>query len=66
MFGEEVPDMPADRNALIAEIRGFNRFYTCLVGLLDETLTQSAYTLAEARVLFELGRRLDRAACRSG
>ncbi|MGX5846642.1 MarR family winged helix-turn-helix transcriptional regulator [Mesorhizobium sp. PL10] len=49
--------MPADRNALIAEIRGFNRFYTCLVGLLDETLTQSAYTLVEARLLFELGRR---------
>ena len=49
--------MPADRNALVAEMRGFNRFYTCLVGLLDETLTHSAYTLTEARVLFELGRR---------
>ncbi|MER8567828.1 winged helix DNA-binding protein [Mesorhizobium sp. M0924] len=49
--------MPADRNALVTEMRGFNRFYTCLVGLLDETLTHSAYTLAEARVLFELGRR---------
>lgn len=49
--------MPADRNALVAEMRGFNRFYTCLVGLLDETLTQSAYTLVEARVLFELGHR---------
>jgi len=49
--------MPADRDALVAEMRGFNRFYTCLVGLLDETLTQSAYTLAEARVLFELGHR---------
>ncbi len=49
--------MPADRNALVAEMRGFNRFYTCLVGLLDETLTQSAYTLTEARVLFELGQR---------
>lgn len=49
--------MPADRNALVAEMRGFNRFYTCLVGLLDETLTQSAYTLTEARVLFELGHR---------
>ena len=49
--------MPADRDALVAELRGFNRFYTCLVGLLDETLMQSAYTLAEARVLFELGHR---------
>ena len=43
--------------ALIYEIRRFNRFYTGLIGLLDETLMQSPYTLAEARVLFELGRR---------
>ncbi|PTE09366.1 acetyltransferase [Mesorhizobium helmanticense] len=47
--------MPDERNAMIADIRRFNRFYTSLVGLLDETLTQSAYTLTEARVLFELG-----------
>ena len=45
------------REALIHEIRRFNRFYTGLVGLLDETLMQSPYTLAEARVLFELGRK---------
>jgi DNA-binding MarR family transcriptional regulator len=49
--------MMADRNALVAEMRRFNRFYTCWVGLLDETLTQSAHTLAEARVLFELNHR---------
>lgn len=41
---------------LVDEIRRFNRFYTGLVGLLDETLIQSPYTLTEARVLFELGR----------
>ncbi|MDX8524642.1 MarR family winged helix-turn-helix transcriptional regulator [Mesorhizobium sp. MSK_1335] len=41
--------------ALVYEIRRFNRFYTGLVGLLDETLMQSPYTLAEARVLFEVG-----------
>lgn len=44
-----------ERKALVAEIRRFNRFYTRTVGLLDETLTQSAFTLTEARVLFELG-----------
>ncbi|CDX29186.1 GCN5-like N-acetyltransferase [Mesorhizobium plurifarium] len=44
-------------DALVHEIRRFNRFYTGLVGLLDETLMQSPYTLAEARVLFELGRK---------
>ncbi|RWL99691.1 MAG: winged helix-turn-helix transcriptional regulator [Mesorhizobium sp.] len=43
--------------ALVDDIRRFNRFYTGLVGLLDETLMQSPYTLIEARVLFELGRR---------
>lgn len=46
--------MPNERNNLVAEIRCFNRFYTSLVGLLDETLMQTAYTLTEARVLFEL------------
>jgi len=45
------------RTAMVAEIRHFNRFYTSRVGLLEETLTQSAFTLAEARVLFEIGRR---------
>lgn len=49
--------MPAERNAMVTEIRRFNRFYTGLVGLLDETLMQSAYTLTEARVLFELEHR---------
>ncbi|RVA48609.1 MarR family transcriptional regulator, partial [Mesorhizobium sp. M7A.F.Ca.US.001.01.1.1] len=44
-----------ERNALVADVRRFNRFYTRTVGLLDETLTQSAFTLTEARVLFELG-----------
>ena len=46
-----------ERASLIAEMRRFNRFYTRTVGLLDETLTSSAFTLTEARVLFELGHR---------
>lgn len=40
---------------MIDEIRHFNRFYTRAMGLLDETLTRSPFTLTEARVLFELG-----------
>jgi DNA-binding MarR family transcriptional regulator/GNAT superfamily N-acetyltransferase len=47
----------SDRAALIGEIRSFNRFYTRTIGLLEETLTRSPFTLAEARVLFELGHR---------
>lgn len=43
------------RKAVVAETRRFNRFYTLRIGLLEETLTQSACTLTEARVLFELG-----------
>ncbi|ACP21727.1 putative N-acetyltransferase (plasmid) [Sinorhizobium fredii NGR234] len=49
--------MQVDRSAVVGEIRRFNRFYTRTIGLLDETLTESAFTLTEARVLFELGHR---------
>ena len=42
-------------HSLVTDIRRFNRFYTRTIGLLNETLTKSAYTLTEARVLFELG-----------
>lgn len=58
--------MPTDRNALVSDLRRFNRFYTGLIGLLDETLTHSAYTLAEARVLFELEHRTSLIATNSG
>ena len=45
----------SDRASVIEDMRRFNRFYTHTIGLLDETLTQSAFSLTEARVLFELG-----------
>ncbi|MQA93251.1 MAG: GNAT family N-acetyltransferase [Streptosporangiales bacterium] len=41
----------------IAEVRAFNRFYTAIIGLLDEGYLDSAHSLSEVRVLFELGRR---------
>ena len=46
-----------DRDQLVRQVRDFNRFYTRTVGLLEETLSQSAFTLTEARVIFEIGHR---------
>jgi DNA-binding MarR family transcriptional regulator len=38
----------------VTEVRGFNRFYTRVLGLLRPQLAGSAFGLTEARVLFEL------------
>lgn len=39
---------------VVAEIRQFNRFYTNIIGLLDEHLPDSNLTLQEGRVIYEL------------
>lgn len=54
------------RAEAVANVRQFNRFYTRAVGLLEETLSSSAYTLTEARVLFELGHHSHSAARHNG
>ena len=38
----------------VSAIRGFNRFYTRQIGILDRGYLQSPFSLAEARVLYEL------------
>ena len=45
----------------IERIRGFNRRWTEVIGLLDAGLLETPYSLPEARVIFELGRRGDAA-----
>jgi DNA-binding MarR family transcriptional regulator/GNAT superfamily N-acetyltransferase len=47
----------ADSGAQVEAIRRFNRFYTRKIGVLEDGLLASSFTLAQARVLFELGTR---------
>jgi DNA-binding MarR family transcriptional regulator/GNAT superfamily N-acetyltransferase len=41
----------------IADVRAFNRFYTRQLGLLNEHIAASNFSLAEGRVLYEISRR---------
>jgi DNA-binding MarR family transcriptional regulator/GNAT superfamily N-acetyltransferase len=41
----------------IAAVRHFNRFYTRQIGLLDEGLLQSAFSLTQLRTLYEMAQR---------
>jgi DNA-binding MarR family transcriptional regulator/GNAT superfamily N-acetyltransferase len=41
----------------VAVVRDFNRFYTRLVGALDEGVVRSPYSLTDARVIYELAQR---------
>ena len=41
----------------VARVRSFNRFYTNLLGVLQEGFLRTPYSLAESRVIFELAHR---------
>ena len=47
-------ESPSDLTGEIASFRRFNRMYTRYIGTLNERLLNSDYSLAEARVLYEL------------
>ena len=47
----------ADADQPVERIRAFNRFYTALLGVLNDGLLESEFSLTECRVLYELARR---------
>ena len=43
-----------NNEAVIEKIRSFNRFYTKILGLVDNKILKTNYSLLEARILFEI------------
>jgi DNA-binding MarR family transcriptional regulator/GNAT superfamily N-acetyltransferase len=50
---------PAVDPARVAAVRAFTRFYTSVLGVLDEGLLDTPYSVTEARVVFELAQQAE-------
>jgi DNA-binding MarR family transcriptional regulator/predicted GNAT family acetyltransferase len=48
--------MTSPAPAQVAEVRAFNRFYTNVIGVLNDLYLDTPYTLTESRLLFEIAR----------
>src|ERR1700757_1378359 len=57
ILGEAGLEGGARQEAAVSAVRGFNRFYTNVIGLLRGKYLDTPYSLTEARLLFELAQR---------
>jgi DNA-binding MarR family transcriptional regulator/GNAT superfamily N-acetyltransferase len=50
-------NIPAELENQIAAVRGFSRFYTRRLGIIEPKLLDNPWTLQEARIIYEIGKR---------
>jgi DNA-binding MarR family transcriptional regulator len=56
-IGDDPMSQPACDDDPISAVRAFTRFYTTRLGVLDQRLLKSPFSLSEARVLYEIANR---------